>query len=100
MGFTWFGIRFLYFWSFERFQILDDRVTIVRRERRTDHSVSSRSIFKLVTMIVIAWLCDVVQIAAFNFGCVVAHLGGVKLLASRPKPARPLTLRRKQRVQI
>jgi hypothetical protein len=95
MDFTKFGIRFLYFWSLERFQILDDRVTIVGRDRRTDHSVSSRSIFKLVTMIVIAWLRDVVKITAFDFTCVVAHVGGVKLLASRSKPAGPLALRRK-----
>ena len=39
-----------------------------------------------MTKIVVAGLRDVVEISAFEFGCVVAHLDGVEFLAPGPKP--------------
>lgn len=66
----------------------------VERTCGADHFVFFRGVFELVTMIVVAGLRDVVEISAFDLGCVVAHLDGIEFLAAGPKFIWPLALRR------
>src|SRR5579871_1826002 len=48
----------------ERFQILNDRPAIVRRERRPNHSIPSGTIFEFVTFVAVARIRSIEEVAS------------------------------------